>query len=253
MTSKLSSKEMADLCALADGTLPAHRRAEVEAWVAASPELQDLLERQRRSLTATQALASEPVPDSLREAVEARRRTTSSRPVRRRRLAPGLGLATALGVAVAIAAVVMLSGGPAGPTVAQAAQLATQPATAPAPPPLGNSGTTLALRVQNVSFPDLAGSFGWHATGVRHGNVGGRAATVVFYSKGARRIAYVIVSGSTLARPGGGQTTATGGVRYQTLRLNNRLAVTWRRGGHTCILLGQASRAELLGLASWSV
>ena len=84
VTSKLSSKEMADLCALADGTLPAHRRAEVEAWVAASPELQDLLERQRRSLTATQALASEPVPDSLREAVEARRRRTSSRPVQRR-------------------------------------------------------------------------------------------------------------------------------------------------------------------------
>jgi anti-sigma factor RsiW len=38
---------MAELSALADGTLPADRRAEVEARVAASPELQELVERQR--------------------------------------------------------------------------------------------------------------------------------------------------------------------------------------------------------------
>ena len=246
VTSKLNNKEMADLCALADGTLPAHRRAEVEAWVAASPERQDLLERQRRSLVATRALASEPVPDSLRETVEARRRATGSRSLRRRRLAPRLGLATAFGVALAIVAVVVLSGGPAGPTVAQAAQLATQPATAPAPRPSD-------IGVGGVSFPNLASSFGWRATGVRHGHVGGRAATVVFYSKGARRIAYVIVSGSSLARPSGGQTNEMGGVQYQTLRLNDQLAVTWRRGGHTCILLGEAIGAELLDLASWSV
>jgi hypothetical protein len=252
VTSKLSNKEMADLSALADGTLPAHRRAEVEAWVAASPERQDLLELQRRSLVATQALVSEPVPDSLREAVEARRRPTGSRPVQRRRLAPRLGLATAFGVAAAIVAVVVLSGGPSGPTVAQAAQLATQPATAPAPPPKGNTETKLALGVQGVSFPNLASYFGWHATGVRRGHVGGRTATVVFYNKGAREIAYVIVSGSVLRRPSGGQTSAMGGVEYQTLRLSNHLAVTWQRGGHTCILLGQASRAELVGLASWS-
>jgi anti-sigma factor RsiW len=252
LTSKLNSKEMADLCALADGTLPVRRRAEVEAWVAASPERQDLLERQRHSLVATRALASEPVPDALREAVEAQRRAAGSRPVRRRRLAPRLGLATAFGIAVAIVAVVALSGGPTGPTVAQAAQLATQPATAPAPPPLGNTGAKLALAVQGVSFPNLASS-GWHASGVRHGHVGGRAATVVFYSKGARRIGYVIVSGSVLAHPGGGQTSTIGGAQYQTLRLSNHLAVTWQSGGHTCIMLGEASRAELLDLASWSV
>ena len=249
MTSNLSNKEIADLCALADGTLPVDRRAEVEAWVAASSERQDLLERQRRSLVATQALASEPVPDSLRQAVEARRRTTGSRS-RRRRLAPRLGLATAFGVAVAIVAVVVLSSGPAGPTVAQAAQLATQPASAAAPRP--TSRTELALGVQGVSFPNLASYYGWHASGVRHGHVGNRAATVVFYSKGARRIAYVIVSGASLARPGGGRTSGVGGVEYQTLRLNDKLAVTWQRGGHTCILLGQAKSAELLALAAWT-
>ena len=65
---------MADLSALADGTLPPDRRAEVEARVAASPELRELLERQRRALLAVQAIAAEEVPESLQVAVEARRR-----------------------------------------------------------------------------------------------------------------------------------------------------------------------------------
>jgi hypothetical protein len=42
--SQLSERELAEFAALADGTLPAERRAEVEARVAASPELQELLE-----------------------------------------------------------------------------------------------------------------------------------------------------------------------------------------------------------------
>jgi hypothetical protein len=45
--------------------------------------------------------------------------------------------------------------------------------------------------------------------------------------------------------------TILGGVPYQIVRLNGRPAVTWRRGGHTCILVGQGTRAELIKLASW--
>jgi anti-sigma factor RsiW len=37
VASELSEQELAELCALADGTLPAERRAAVEARVAASP------------------------------------------------------------------------------------------------------------------------------------------------------------------------------------------------------------------------
>ena len=86
---------------------------------------------------------------------------------------------------------------------------------------------------------------------MRHGRVDGRDATVVFYRKDGRRIAYVIVAGSGLPRPSGGQATTRHGVAYQTLRVNGRLAVTWPRAGHTCVLLGDASRAELVKLASW--
>jgi hypothetical protein len=35
------------------------------------------------------------------------------------------------------------------------------------------------------------------------------------------------------------------------LRIDDRLAVTWRRAGHTCVLIGDAPRPELLKLASW--
>jgi anti-sigma factor RsiW len=247
----LSSEEAAELCALADGTLPAERRAEVEARIAASPELQELLERQRRAVLATQTLATEEVPASLQASIEARRRALGSRRGRTRRLVPRLALAGAAAVTAAVVAAVVLSGGPAGPTVADAARLASEPATGPAPPPVRNSTTKLALGVEGVVFPYLARWAGWQTLGVRHGRIDGRSATVVLYGKEGRRIAYVIVAGAGLPRPSGGRAVTRGGVQYQTLRLNGKLAVTWRRGGHTCVLIGQASRAELLELAGW--
>jgi anti-sigma factor RsiW len=251
LADRLSSEESAELCALADGTLPAERRAEVEARIAASPELQELLERQRRAVLATQTLATEDVPPSLQASVEARRRALGSRRRRTRRLVPRFALAGAAAVAAAVVAAVVLSGGPAAPTVADAARLAGKPPNGPAPPPFRNSTTKLALGVEGVVFPYLARWAGWQTLGVLRGRIDGRNATVVFYGKRGRRIAYVIVAGSGLSRPSGGQAVTRGGVQYQTLRLNGKLAVTWRRGGHTCILIGRASRAELLKLASW--
>lgn len=248
--SQLSEQELADLSALADGTLPAERRAAVEARVAASPELRELVERQLRSLAATQALASEEVPESLRATVESRARPRDHRRDRARRLVPRVGLAGALAAGVAVAAV-LLTGGPVGPTVAEAAQLADRPASGPAPSPLGESGTRLDLDVEGVVFPDLARAFGWQAVGVRRDQLDGREAVTVFYEKGARRIAYVIVSGPGLPRPPGAREGVYGGVTFHTLPADGGLAVTWRRDGLTCILIGDASRDELITLASW--
>jgi anti-sigma factor RsiW len=247
----LSEQEVAELCALADGTLPAERRAAVEARVAASPELQELLDRQRRSVTATRALADEPAPVSLREAVETRRQALGRRRGPASRLVPRLAVGGALGAALVAVLAVVLSGGPGDPTVAAAARLAERPPSGPAPPPVDVSGTKLALAVEGVAFPDLARSFGWRAVGVRRDKLDGRNAAVVYYAKDARRIAYVIVAGSGLPRPSGAAGTARGGVLFQTLRVNGRLAVTWRRAGRTCVLIGAARRAELLALASW--
>jgi hypothetical protein len=100
-------------------------------------------------------------------------------------------------------------------------------------------------------FPDFARTYGWQAVGIRRGRLGGRDATVVVYRKGGRRLGYAIVAGTGLPRPEAAHSTVIRGVEYQTLRLSGRTAVTWRRLGHTCVLLGQAARAELLKLASW--
>jgi anti-sigma factor RsiW len=247
--SSLSEREMAELAALADGTLAPERRAEVEARVAASPELQELLERQRRSVAATRALAEEPAPESLREAVEARLGGPEPRRRRGMRLAPRLALAGALAFAVAMAAA-LFSGGPGAPTVAEAARLAEQAPSEPAPRPLAG-GTQLALDVEGVVFPNLLEAYGWQAVGARHDELDGREATTVFYEKGGRRIAYVIVASPGLPRPPGATSTTRDGVLFQTLRVDGQLAVTWRRLGRTCVLIGPAPPGELLTLASW--
>jgi anti-sigma factor RsiW len=244
MSGKLSSDELADLAALADGTLPEGRRADLEARVAATPELRELLDRQRRALAALEVFAAEDVPASVQAAVE------SSVRAKRRMTVPRLALSGVAAVAVAAILAVVLTSGPGAPTIADAARLATQMPNAPAPVPAGTAGTRLDLRVDGISFPDLTRFAGWRAVGARRAHVDGRSATVVYYRKGERMLGYVIVAGGGLPRP---ETKATviRSEPYQTVLLAGRRAVTWRRGGHTCVLIGPASRAELLRVASW--
>jgi hypothetical protein len=246
VAARLSTEEIAELTALADGTLPPHRRAEVEARVAASPELQELVERQRRSVLATRALANDDVPASLRAAVQRRRSERGRRRVSRPILAGAAAVA-----AVAIAAAVLLSGGPGAPTVADAARFATQAPTAPAPGSAGKPRTRLALSAAGLAFPDFGPLYGWHPVGALHGRIDGREATVVVYGKNGRRLGYAIVDGAGLQPPSGAPATVIRHVEYRTLRVNGRPAVTWRRGGHTCVLVGQTTDAVLVKLASW--
>lgn len=250
MASKLTDQEMAELTAYADGTLPADRRGPLEARIAASPELRELLDRQRKAVAATRDAAGEPVPASLQEAVRERvggRRT--SRP--RRRLVPGLALGGAAAAVLAVVLTLVLTGGPAGPTVADAARLASQPPTGPAPSRVDGSKAKLDARVENVVFPDFGPTYGWHAVGVRHDQVEGRDAKVVYYEKGGERIGYVITAGSALPQPSGGKTVKRWGVPFDKLSVGGRPAVTWERLGHTCVLTGASSPKELVKLASW--
>ena len=243
VVSRLSEREAAELCALADGSLPAERVAAVEARVAASAALTELVERQRRAVAATAALADDP-PPTLRAPAP-----RGERP-RARHLAAVVAVTVALS-ALAVAAIVALRGGSGGPSVAAAARLALQPASAPAPLPGQGTPATLAVAVDGVAFPDLAQAYGWRAAGVRRDEVDGRPATIVDYRKDARRLAYAIVSGDGLAPPAGAARTTRGGVEYRTLTVDGRPAVTWRRDGHTCVLIGEATPSELVTLASW--
>jgi hypothetical protein len=242
---------MAELAALADGTLAPERRAAVEARVAASPELRELVARQRRAVLASSSVASDPTPASLHAEIEAQVGARRARRGRAWRLFPRLALGGGVAALAAVVLVVGLSGGTAGPSVADAAGLAARPATGPAPDRLDDSRAKLAIDVEGVVFPDLARSYGWRPVGVRHDQVDGRNATVVFYAKEGRQIGYVIVAGDGLPRPSEAQATVSRGVEFQTLRLEGRPAVTWQRLGHTCVLTGEAAPAELLALAGW--
>ena len=100
--------ELAELAALADGSIAPERRAELEAQVAADPELAGLLAEQQRAVRLSQSAAAEiAAPAALRARVgEARR------PVRRgaRRGLVVIALAVPAILAVAVALQVTRSG-----------------------------------------------------------------------------------------------------------------------------------------------
>ncbi len=239
-----------ELAALADGTLSARRRVQVERAVAASPELQAVVSAQRQALAAIDHAADERAPAALRARLELMREPRRSVPAKRAmRLLPVGALAAA---AAAIALVLTLSGGLSTPTVAQAAALAKRPAMTSAPAAAPGSVTLAGLKAAGLPFPYWSDKFGFHATGVRRDRLDGRPATTVFYSRGAQRIAYTIVSGRPL--PAGAVATGSthNGVWVRALRAHGLRVVTWLRGSHSCVLAGRTvSFTTLRSLASW--
>jgi anti-sigma-K factor RskA len=100
--------DVAELAALADGSLSAERRAALEARVAASPELADRLAEQERALTlAHDAAAEVAAPHALRERIDALGR--ARRPRRTGSLVL-IGAVAAAVVAVAIGSAVFERG-----------------------------------------------------------------------------------------------------------------------------------------------
>jgi hypothetical protein len=250
--SEIDSKELAELSALADGSLDPSRVSEVRERIAASPELTALYERERRVVSILhEARAVDRAPQRLRLAIDAARPT--ARVQARRRIAFGGSLAAAL-AAVALAAVLLLpSGTPGAPSVSDAAALAARGVTAAAPASNPEApGTKLAASMGDVYFPDWSHHFGWKAVGQRSDNLDGRQALTVFYSWRGHRIAYTIVDAPALDRPNASSNTIQG-TEYQTLLLNGRLVITWRRDNHTCVLsAGPGIPASILRqLAAW--
>jgi hypothetical protein len=243
--------ELADLSALADGTLDPARRPQVEARIAASPELSALYERERRVVSALhQTRATERAPERLRAKIEAARPSRSV--VARRRFAYAGGLAGAL-AAIALALVLVLPGGaPGAPSVSDAAALAARGPTQapPAPEPFTPRGS-LQQNVGEVYFPNWGSSLGWHAVGARTDTLSGHQAVTVYYQWRSKRIAYTIVSAPALVQPAAHRTWRNG-TELRTLTDNGRLVVTWRRAGDTCVLSGSGvTVGALQKLAAW--
>jgi anti-sigma factor RsiW len=251
LTHGLNDAELADLARLVDGTLPDDRRADVEAWVAGSPQLSSIVERQRVAVDAMRGISDTGAPARLRANVERRRRPGGAVGARSRRtlLAPAVVGAAAVAVAVVLAVSATFSG---GPSVAELAALSAKGSTAAAPATAAGAPQLLRARVDDVPFPDYAKKFGWKAAGVRNDTPSGRNATTVYYENNRRSIAYTIVTGSAIDAPSNARRVTRGGVEYRTLRAGGRSVVTWNRRGHTCVLSSHSvRRAELLALADW--
>ena len=104
--------ESVELAALADGSLSGERRSQLEARVAASPDLSARLAEQEQALALTRtAVAEVETPEALRRRIEAQRRPRTSRAPRRLAIAS----AAAAVAAVAVIGVVALESGGSGP------------------------------------------------------------------------------------------------------------------------------------------
>jgi hypothetical protein len=98
-----NGQETAELAALADGSLAADRRADLEARVAASPELAELLAEQERAVSLAESAAGEvEAPASLRARLETQRRPRRARAPRRLALVGAVTVAAALAIAAGL-------------------------------------------------------------------------------------------------------------------------------------------------------
>jgi hypothetical protein len=206
-------------------------------------------ERGRAMIAA--AVGQTHAPLALRERIEVQR-GSAGRPARRR-FALGGSLAGAV-AAVVVAIVVATGGGVAEPTVAQAAQLALRAPTAGAPAVNPAHPGLLKRSVGGVTYPSWQDQFPWKASGAREDKLDGHRAVTVFYDDpSGTRIGYTILAGKPLDEPSG-PSVSQGSEHYVVLQRGARTIVTWRRGGHTCVLSGPrvVSSGRLLALASWS-
>lgn len=248
-TAEPDARTLAELSALADGRLDTARSDALRKRIAGSPELSRRYERERRAVEALRELRADHAPATLRIALDARR------PAPRRRVPVIYGGALTAAVAAAVAALVLLlpGGTPGAPSVSQAATVALRgPAMAAPAPDQTHPGFKLNQDVQDVYFPNWLNRFGYRAVGQRVDRIGGHLAVTVYYQReGGSTVAYTILAAPALAWPGT-RTESVKNVTYQSFTSGDRLVVTWRRAGHTCILSGsRVSLAELARLAAW--
>src|SRR5207247_5861431 len=141
----------------------------------------------------------------------------------------------AAATATALALVLTLPGElPGGPTVVQAAQLASRPPQGPAPPHNPANRSLLQASVAGVPFPNWEYSLRWPAVGQRTDRLHGRRVSTVYYTRGPLRVAYSIIAGDFVGPPVATTPEIHGDTVFRYFRLPGRPSVTWRRHAHHC-------------------
>jgi hypothetical protein len=248
--SSIEPSVLAELSALADGTLAPELRADAAARIAGSPQLSSLYERERRVVELLhEARSTDRAPARLRARIEASRPKRSV--VVRRRAGYGGALAGALAAVVLALVLLLPAGSPGSPSVSQAAGLAVLGPSMAAPPVDAVRPSKLNTAVGELYFPNWSTRFHSPATGARTDTINGRRAVTVYYDWRGKEIAYTIVEAPPLKNPSA-QTTTLKGVELRTLKEGGRTVVTWRRDGHTCVLSAtNVPTVVLQHLAAW--
>jgi anti-sigma factor RsiW len=247
-TPEPDARTVAELSALADGTLDPGRVAAVRELIARSPSLSQRYDREREAVVALQALRADRAPARLKVEIGTRR-PPARKPMPR--LAFGGALAGAVVAAVAVIVLLLPGGSPGAPSVSQAAALSLRgPAMAAPLADRTQGGTRLKQDVEEVYFPNWSWR-GWRATGQRVDRLNEQRAVTVYYQRGARQIAYTILAAPALRWPGTAQRQVHG-VEFQSFTARGRTIITWRRTGHTCVLSGAGVSADTLAKLAFS-
>jgi hypothetical protein len=214
---------------------------------------EQLAERGRALIAA--AVTETRAPLTLRERIESDRSRATRRGVGARRrgrlglLIPAGGLAAAL-----VVAVIVVTGGGGAPSVVATASLAVRGPVLPAPREDGTNHAVLSASIEGVPFPYWGDSFQWKAVGARDDKIEDRRARTVYYqnAKGAQA-AYTILGGDAIKAPSHARKQTQNGIVLWVTQDSGRRIITWRRGGHTCVLSAPIAVPEqkLLELASW--
>jgi hypothetical protein len=211
-------------------------------------------ERHRRAVNALRH-GGPATPDGLRRRLQELESPAPAPQPARPRGAPRL-LAPVAGIAalVVVAVVVALSiGGPSGPSVVQAAEIARLPNTDPAPARDAGNPALLERRLDHVAFPDWSKTFGWRAEGARTDRLDGRRAETVFYTHHGHRIGYTVISGAALEPPDRAELVRRNGLEIHRYRDGDRTVVIFERDGLTCIIAGDVVDPDTpLKLAAWT-
>jgi hypothetical protein len=186
-------------------------------------------------------------PATLRERLGSQRAGDGRRGAWRLGGRPALAAGVVAVAAALVLAVGALTGGGAGPSLDDAAALALARPTQPPPPVDPANAALVRAQVGGVPFPNYAWSWAaWRTAGARQDRVGGRDATTVVYRGPAGDVGYTIVGGRPLEIPAGARHMTVAGVDLAVVRHGGATVMTWRRGGHTCVLAARSASVEQL-------
>jgi anti-sigma factor RsiW len=246
----LTETQMAELSALADGTLAADRRPAVEALLESSAEVRAQFELERGIVERLHAArASDRAPAALRERIESdRERARSKRRGAalgrgRRWLAPWPAAGLSGAVAAVVAAVVVFAGGSGSLTVAAAARVAERGPAHAAPAADPGNAEFLAAHVGTVRFPASLGSY--DVAGERTDRLDGRRIVTVYYGDRGVSVSYTVLAQPALPQKFN-HVAEPGSVWYFVGRLHGRAAIVWRNDGHTCIISSSRLSSQAL-------